>query len=99
VVNKAAREGGRFSPSTSVSLANHHSTNFCITIITRSWHNKPIGGRSAEFTQLGFTFTFFFLLPNIVINVMSVTLREERRLLQKLANSLFMTWTVRRHFA
>jgi hypothetical protein len=26
---------GRFSPSTSVSLANHHSTNFSIIIITR----------------------------------------------------------------
>jgi hypothetical protein len=39
---------GRFSPSTSVSSANHHSTNFSIIIITRDWHNRPIGGRSAE---------------------------------------------------
>jgi hypothetical protein len=25
----------------------HHSTNFSIIIITRGWHNMPIGGRSA----------------------------------------------------
>jgi hypothetical protein len=48
------RHWSRFSPSTSVSLANY-STNFSITIITRGWHNKPIGGRSAEWTQLDFT--------------------------------------------
>jgi hypothetical protein len=41
----------RFCPSTSVSPANH-STNFSIIIITRVWHNRPIGGRSAEWTQL-----------------------------------------------
>jgi hypothetical protein len=29
------RHWGRFSPSTSVSPANHHSTNFSIIIITR----------------------------------------------------------------
>jgi hypothetical protein len=46
------RHWGRFSPSTSVSPANHHSTNFWIIIITRGWHNRPIGGRSAEWTQL-----------------------------------------------
>jgi hypothetical protein len=39
---------------TSVSPANHHSTNFSI-IITRGWHNRPIGGRSAEWTQLDST--------------------------------------------
>jgi hypothetical protein len=32
--------GGRFSPSTSVSTANH-STEFSIIIITRCWHNRP----------------------------------------------------------
>jgi hypothetical protein len=53
VVDKVAL--GRFSPSTSVSLANHHSTDFSIIIITRGWHNRPIGGRSAEWTQLDFT--------------------------------------------
>jgi hypothetical protein len=42
---------GRFSPSTSVSPANH-TTNFSIIIITRHWHNRPISGRSAEWTQL-----------------------------------------------
>jgi hypothetical protein len=44
------RHWGRFSPSTSVSPANH-STNFSI-IITRGWDNRPIGGRKAEWTQL-----------------------------------------------
>jgi hypothetical protein len=38
--------------STSVSPANHHSTSFSIIIITRDWHNRPISGRSAEWTQL-----------------------------------------------
>jgi hypothetical protein len=47
------RHWGRFSPSTSVSLANHHSTNFSIIIITRGWHSRPIRGRSAEGTQFG----------------------------------------------
>jgi hypothetical protein len=36
--------GGRFSPSTSDSPANHHPTNFSIIILTRSWHNRLIGG-------------------------------------------------------
>jgi hypothetical protein len=40
---------GRFSPSTPVALVNH-STNFSIIIITRGWHNMPIGNRSAEWT-------------------------------------------------
>jgi hypothetical protein len=34
------------------SPANHHSTNFSITITTRGWQNTPIGGCSAERTQL-----------------------------------------------
>jgi hypothetical protein len=38
-----------------VLLANHHSTNFSTIIITKGWHNRPIGGRSAEWTQLDFT--------------------------------------------
>jgi hypothetical protein len=47
----------RFSLSTSVSPANHHSTSFSIIIITitRGCHNRPIGGRSAEWTQLDST--------------------------------------------
>jgi hypothetical protein len=49
------RHWGRFSLSTSVSPANHHSTNFSIIIITRGWRSRPIGGRSAEWTQLDFT--------------------------------------------
>jgi hypothetical protein len=47
------RHWGRFSPSTSVFPANHHSTNFSIIIITRGWQNRPIGGRSAEWPQFG----------------------------------------------
>jgi hypothetical protein len=46
---------GRFSLSTSVSPANHHSTNFSIIIITWGWHYGPIGGHSAEWTQLDST--------------------------------------------
>jgi hypothetical protein len=34
---------------------NHHSTYFSIIIITRGWHNRSIGGRSAEWTQLDST--------------------------------------------
>jgi hypothetical protein len=45
---------GRFSPSISVSTADH-STNFSIIIITRGWHNRPISGCSAEWTQLDYT--------------------------------------------
>jgi hypothetical protein len=46
--------GGRFSPSTSVSSATNFS-NFSIIIITRGWHNMPISGRSADWTQLDST--------------------------------------------
>jgi hypothetical protein len=49
------RHWGRFSPRTSLSPANHHSTNFSIIIITRGWHNRPIGYRSAEWTQFDST--------------------------------------------
>jgi hypothetical protein len=45
---------GRFSLSTSVSPANH-STDFSIIIYPRVWHNRLIGGRSAEWTQLDST--------------------------------------------
>jgi hypothetical protein len=33
----------------------NHSTNFSIIIITRGWRNRPIGGRSSEWTQLDST--------------------------------------------
>jgi hypothetical protein len=49
---RTKRHWGRVPPSTSVSPANHHSTNFSIIIIIRGWHNMPICGRSAEWTQL-----------------------------------------------
>jgi hypothetical protein len=38
----------RFSPA-------NHSANFSTIIITRGWHNRPIDGRSAEWTQLDST--------------------------------------------
>jgi hypothetical protein len=52
VVDKAAL--GQVSPSTSFSPANQ-STNFSVIIITRGWHNRFIGGRSAEWAPLDFT--------------------------------------------
>jgi hypothetical protein len=45
------RHWGRFSPSISVSLANH-STDFSIIIITRDWHNRPLSGSSVEWTLI-----------------------------------------------
>jgi hypothetical protein len=54
------RHWGRFSPSTSVSPANH-STNVSIIIITRGWHNRPLSGRSAEWTQLDSTHPIYQL--------------------------------------
>jgi hypothetical protein len=44
---------GRFSPSTSVSPADLHSTKFSILIITRSRYNRSISGRRGEWTQFG----------------------------------------------
>jgi hypothetical protein len=44
---------GRFSPSTSVSPANLHSTKFSIIKITRGRYNRPFSGRRAEWTQFG----------------------------------------------
>jgi hypothetical protein len=53
VVDKMAL-GQVFFQSISVTPAIH-STNFSFIIVTRAWHSKPIGGRSAELTQLAFT--------------------------------------------
>jgi hypothetical protein len=47
---RTKRHRGRFSPSISVSHANHF-INFSIIIITRGWHNRPISGRSAEWSN------------------------------------------------
>jgi hypothetical protein len=52
VVDNAAL--GHVFPNTSVSLVNR-PTNFSIIIITGGWHNKPISGRSADWTQLDST--------------------------------------------
>jgi hypothetical protein len=53
VVDKEAL--GQVSSEYIDSPANHHSTNFSIIIINQGWHNRPIGGRSAEWTQLDST--------------------------------------------
>jgi hypothetical protein len=52
VVDKAAL--GQFFSEHFGFLANY-STNFSIIIITQCGHNKPISGRSAEWTQLDST--------------------------------------------
>jgi hypothetical protein len=48
----------RFSPSTSISPANSHSTK-CFTFIiiypARGWHNRPVGGRRTKWTQTHLT--------------------------------------------
>jgi hypothetical protein len=59
--------GAGFSPRTSVSPANH-STNFSIIIITRGGHNRPISGRSAEWTQLDSTPPLYQLKKPLVIS-------------------------------
>jgi hypothetical protein len=53
VVDKAAL--GHVSSKYFGFPANHHSTNFSIIIISRGWHNRPIGGRGAEWSQLDST--------------------------------------------
>jgi hypothetical protein len=52
----------RFSQNNSVSPTNHYSTDFSIIIITRGWHNRPTGGRSAEWTQLHSTHHYSIFL-------------------------------------
>jgi hypothetical protein len=59
---RTKRHWGRFSPSTSLSSVNHHSTNFSIIIITWGWDNRLINGRSAKCTQFDST-----LLPRLPI--------------------------------
>jgi hypothetical protein len=68
------RHWGRFSLSTSVSPANHHSTNFSIIIITQGWHNRPIGGRTARWTQSDSTPPPLYQLKKIPIFRHHVTL-------------------------
>jgi hypothetical protein len=53
------RHGDRFSPSTSVSPANHY-TNFSIIIITGGWHNRPNSRRSDERSELDSTHPYQF---------------------------------------
>jgi hypothetical protein len=53
-------------PSTSVSSAKHYSTNFPINTITRDWHNRPINGRSAEWTQLDSTIHYSNLKKKLI---------------------------------
>jgi hypothetical protein len=42
---------GRFSPSTSVSPANFHSTDCSTFIIIRGWYSWSVGGRRTKLTQ------------------------------------------------
>jgi hypothetical protein len=70
------RHWGRFSPSTSVSPANHHSTNFSIIIITRGWHNRPFSGRSAEWTQLDST-PHYTNYKNQIYDITSTTTNDD----------------------
>jgi hypothetical protein len=44
---------GRFSPSTSVSSANHHSTNFSIVIVIRGWQNKAYWWPQCRVDRIG----------------------------------------------
>jgi hypothetical protein len=66
VVDKAAL--GQVFSEYLVSPANL-STNFSIIIITRGWHNRPIGGRSAEWTQLDSTLPLYqFYVKGVQLN-------------------------------
>jgi hypothetical protein len=47
--------GGSFSPSTSVSLVNHHYTKFSTLIISQGRYMRPTGGRRDEWIQLDST--------------------------------------------
>jgi hypothetical protein len=42
---------GRFSPSTSVSPANSHSTDYSTLIIIWGWYNRPNIDRRTKWTQ------------------------------------------------
>jgi hypothetical protein len=69
----AKQRWGKFSPSTSVSLADHHSTNSSIITITGGWHNRPIVGRSAEWTKLDSTLPLFQLKKNLIFETLHPT--------------------------
>jgi hypothetical protein len=88
------RHWSRFSPSTSVSPVKH-STNFSIIIITRGWHNRPIGGRSVEWTQLDSTPTIpikekYMLLFQVVV-IQECTSALHSRYLLVAASTLYST--------
>jgi hypothetical protein len=63
---------GWFSPSTSVSPANLHSTKFSIIIITRGRYNRPFNGCHAEWTQLDSTPTMRILKKKSFLNAIEV---------------------------
>jgi hypothetical protein len=71
------RHWDRFPPSTSVFPANYHSTNFSIIIIAQSWHHRPVGGRSAEWTHLDSTPHYTSIKKNIHIFPRSTQLQTE----------------------
>jgi hypothetical protein len=68
------RHWGRFSPSTSVSLATH-STIFSIIIITWGWHNRPISGCSAKWAQPP-TIAKFFFIEEAIFFVLSCCVKK-----------------------
>jgi hypothetical protein len=45
-------EDSMFETRYRLLVTNHHSTKFSIIIINRGWHDRSIGGRNAEWTQL-----------------------------------------------
>jgi hypothetical protein len=57
---------GRFSPSTSVSPANLHSTNFCTITITyqRGWYNRPVSGRSTQSPTAQIKYIYIYLIKS-----------------------------------
>jgi hypothetical protein len=48
---RTKRHWGMFSPSTSVSLANSHSTDCSTFIFIRGWYNRPVSGRRIKWVQ------------------------------------------------
>jgi hypothetical protein len=90
----------RFSPSTSVSPAIH-STNFSIIIFTGGWHSRPIGGRSAGWTQWTPSPTIpirkknlpHFLLTNPRVTRLKYDLRLTHKIYHALDNKEYCTST------
>jgi hypothetical protein len=75
---------GRFYLSTSVSPANHDSTNFSIIIINQGWHNRPISGCGTEWTQMDSTpplykFFNFYMYGHIYMLTLLINKDENKK--------------------